>query len=107
MKQISYKISDLKGKKILNVEVMRAEFGRTYDSYICFTLENNERVLVHGGEVCNPRPTIEGMRSVNFYTPEEIGKKVELEEATKRREKENELDKKRRDFERLKKELGE
>lgn len=107
LKNITYKLKDLENKKIILIEKMRGEFGRTYDNYLCFTCEDGTRVMLHGGEPFDPRPSLEEMRKVNFFTPEEIGAKLESIEREKRQREKDRLANKRRELEKLKKELGE
>jgi hypothetical protein len=97
---------ELKGETIKDIDVIRAEFGRTYDNYILVTCESGKRVLFHGGNPWQPSPTLEEMRKTTFFTPDEIAEKVRWEEAKKRAKQEEEEERKRREYERLKKELG-
>ena len=107
MSNITYKLDSLKGKTIKSIEKLRGEFGRTYDNYLCFTCEDGTRVMLFGGEPYDPSPTIEEMRKINFFTPEEIGKKLETIEREKRRRQQDIVEQKKRDLNRLKEELGE
>jgi hypothetical protein len=107
LKSIKYKTKYLENKKVISIEKLRCEFGRTYDNYLCFTCEDGTRVMLHGGEPFDPKPPLEEMRKVNFFTPEEIGLKLEQIERQKRQREKDLLNKKRRELEKLKKELGE
>ena len=107
MNKITYKPKDLINKKITNEEIVSAEFGRTYDAYICFTCEDDSRIMLHGGEPYDPNPNLEDMRKINFFSPEEIGAKLEQIERDKRRREQERINQKKRELERLKKELGE
>lgn len=104
---ISYKLKDLENKTIIKIETMKAEYGRTYDKYLCFTCEDGSRIMLHGGEPHYPIPSIEEMRKVNFYTPEEIGKRLELIEKEKRQREKELLNNKKQQLQKLKEELGE
>lgn len=97
---------ELNGETIKKIESIRGEFGRTYDNYLLATCESGKRVLIYGGNTYNPNPTLEEMRSVTFFTPDEIAEKVRWEEAKKRRKQEELEESKKREYERLKKELG-
>lgn len=107
LKDITFKLKDLENKNIMSIEKMQGEFGRTYDNYLCFTCEDGTRVMLHGGEPFDPDPTLEEMRKINFFTPEEIGAKLEKIERKKRQQEKDRLNQKRRELEKLKKELGE
>jgi hypothetical protein len=107
MSNILYNFNELKGEVITKVESIRAEFGRTYDNYLCFTCESGKRVLIHGGNPYNPDVPVDEMRKVTFFTPEEIGEKVVKIELEKRRRKQQELEEKKRQLERLQRELQE
>ena len=106
LNKITYKLTDLK-IKIVNIEKICAEYGRTYDYYLCFTCDDGSRVILYGGEPYNPNPSLEEMRKVDFFTPEEIGEKLEQIEREKRHRKQQELEDKKRQLQKLKKELGE
>ena len=97
---------ELEGETIKNIEAIRAEFGRTYDTYILVTCESGKRVLFHGGNPWQPNPDLEEMRKTTFFTPDEIAEKVRWEEAKKRAKQEEEKERKLKEYERLKKELG-
>jgi len=104
---IRFKLKDLIGKTVTNIEVLRAEYGRTYNNYLCFTCSDGTRVLLYGGEPYGPNPDLKEMRRVKFFTPEEIAEKVKKEEI-RRREKIAEREQlERREYERLKKKFGE
>lgn len=107
MKDISYKIKDLEGKTIERIDVINAEFGRTYDRYLGFTCSDGTRVLLHGGQPYDPKPKLEDMRKTNFFTPKEIANKLEQIEIENRKKQQDSINAKRRELERLKRELGE
>lgn len=97
---------ELKGEAIKSIESIRGEFGRTYDNYLLITCESGKRVLIYGGNPYDPNPTLEQMRKTTFFTPDEIAEKVRWEEAKKRRKQEEIEESKRREYEKLKRELG-
>ena len=97
---------ELKGETIKNIEVMSAEHGRTYNTYLLITCESGKRVMIHGGNPYSPDPRPEDMRKTTFFTPDEIAEKVRVEEIWKRAKQKEEEERKRRQYERLKKELG-
>jgi len=107
MSEIYYDYASLKGETIVKVESIRAEYGRTYDTYLCFTCESGKRVLIHGGNPYSPNIDIEEMRKTDFFTPEEIGEKLAEIERQKRIRKQAQIEEKRRQLERLKRELDE
>lgn len=98
-------LNQLKGETVKKIDIIRDEFGRTYDRYIGVTCESGKRILFYGGDVYNPAPTLENMRETDFFTPEEIAERLKWDEAVKRRRKEDEKERKLRELERLKKEL--
>ena len=104
---VKLNFKSLIGKKIKEIESIRAEYGRTYNSYLLITCEDGERIIIHGGDVYEPNIPLETMREVDFFKPEEIASKVKWEEVERRREKERQKERKKRELERLKKELGE
>lgn len=106
MEKISHKMKDLNGEKIVKVEAIRAEYGRTYTTYLCFTTESGKRVMLHGGEPHDPNPEIEDMRKASFFTPEEIGDKLASIERRKRQREKEDKERKMRELERLQRELG-
>jgi hypothetical protein len=107
MSGILYKYEELKGEKVVKVESIRAEYGRTYDNYICFTCESGKRVLIHGGNPYDPNVDIEQMRKISFFTPEEIGEKLAKIEQRKRRREQERIDEKKRQLARLQREIEE
>ena len=105
MNNITYDYRELKDETIVKVESVRAEFGRTYDHYLCFTCESGKRVLIHGGSPYAPNPEIEEMRKVEFFTPEEIGEKLAKIERKKRQKQQELLEEKKRQLARLQREI--
>ncbi len=71
LKPITYKTKDLENKRIISIENLRGEYGRTYNNYLCFTCEDGARVMLYGGEPYSPEPELEEMRKINFFTPEQ------------------------------------
>lgn len=104
--KILLEVQELKGETIKNIEFIPVEFGRTYSLYIGFTCENGKRVLIHGGNPHSPEPTFKAMKETNFFTPEEIAEKVLRDETARRKRIKEKEEKIRREYERLKKELG-
>lgn len=107
LKDIKLGFDELIGEKIVSKESIRGEFGRTYNRYQLIECESGKRVMVYGGKPFEPKPSLEEMRKVDFFTPQEIAKKVERIERKKRKKKQEKLKKKQREFEELKKELEE
>ena len=97
---------ELAGEVVKSIESIPAEFGRTYDTYLLITCESGKRVLIHGGNPYDANPKLEQMRATTFFTPDEIAERVRWEEAVKRRKIEEEKERKRRELESLKRELG-
>lgn len=108
MNKILYNVKELQGEKIISVDVIRAEYGRTYNEYACFVCESGKRVMVavHNNP-WNAEPPIEEMRKTQMFTPEEIGEKLIQIETKKRQREKEDRERKKRELERLKRELGE
>lgn len=84
MNDISVNYKDLVNKKIKKIEVIHTEHERTCSHYLCFTCENGDRVLLHANGPYIPKPSLNEMRKVEFYTPEEIGSELVRIEKEKR-----------------------
>ena len=106
LKDIKLGFEELIGEEIVSKETISAEYGRTYSSYQLIICRSGKRVLVYGGKPYNPKPSLEEMRKVDFFTPQEIAKKLEKIEKKKRKKKEERLKRKQNQLERLKRELG-
>lgn len=105
---VSYDVKKLEGKTIKEVEVIKAEFGRTFPSYICFTCEDNTRVLVGAVNMFfDPEPDLSTMEKSKFFTEKDTIKK--RDEDIRKREEETKKSKeiRREEYERLKKEFEE
>jgi hypothetical protein len=105
--QISTKIASLNGKTIDRICILRGEFGRTYDQYAGFACSDGSRIMLSVAEPYSPDPTIEEMKKSTFFTEDEIAKKEDKiikEKQYRQREAE---ESKRRELDRLRKELGE
>ncbi len=103
-----HKLNHFINRTVESLELINAEYGRTYREYLCFKFTDGEKIMLYGNIPYAPKPTVEEMkRAPKFFTPEDISEKVLLDEREKRRMEEARLVKKRRDLEELKKELGE
>jgi len=104
------KKNNLIGKTIESVEVIKAEYGRTYDYYSCIVFTDKSKALINGDMLSvpwNPSPNIEEMKKApNFFSAEDIANKVLKIEQERRKVKEKEKEEKERQLNRLKKELG-
>jgi hypothetical protein len=100
-------LRDITGKTIHAVEVIRTESWRTHDTYICITFTDTSKIMLCGVEPYEPNPDIDEMKKApNYFSPQDIANKLlRLERERQLREK-NELDRKTREFERLKQELS-
>lgn len=100
--------SAFNGKTIKSAQMIKVEFGRTMDNYICFVFTDGSRFMISGGIPYSPNPDIEEMKKApDYFSAQEISQKV-LSDENKRRERiENDLKQKRYELDRLKKELGE
>ena len=106
MRNYDITFDKLIGKTIKSIEVIPGECGRTYDAYLGFACTDGTRVMIFGNNPYNPCPSLETMQNTNFFTPEEIGDKASWDAAVKKRAEEDRLESKRRELDRLKKELG-
>lgn len=97
----------MEGKTIKSVEKINAEYGRTYDIYICIVFTDNTKTLIHGGLPYDPKPTAKEMSNApKFFTPDDIAKRVKEDEQKKRRLIEEREDREKREYEALKKKYG-
>jgi len=97
---------ELVGEEVKSIESIRAEFGRTYDTYLLITCESGKRILMYGGNPYDPNPKLEQMRETTFFTPGEIAERILWDESVKRRKIKEEDERKRREYENLKRQLG-
>jgi nitrate reductase alpha subunit len=102
------KIEDIKGKTIQSAEIIRAEYGRTYNHYICIVFTDESKIMIAGDDApWNPDPEIEQMKKAPlFFTPDDIAEKVRYIEQEKRDRLKEEHKRKLDKFNELKKELG-
>lgn len=101
-------ILKLVGKTIQSIEFMPGEYGRTYKQYICIVCTDSTRIMFAGEEIYNPRPNLKDMEGLtNFFTPEDIAKKAKENFEKKQQAEKDSIERKRREYESLKKELGE
>lgn len=94
----------LEGKTIASAEAIRAEYGRTYDTYLCLVFSDGSKKLLSGHGVCySPRPTVEEMQKApNFFSADDIADRVRQDELEKRARMKRLEDEERRQFEKLK-----
>lgn len=101
-------LNQFAGKTISSVERIVAEYGRTYNHYLCFVFSDGSKSILYGDEPYNPKPSLKEMRKApNFYTPEDIADRVLRDEQESRRLAEQSRQQKLYQLEQLKKELGE
>ena len=102
-------IKEAVGKTIESVERIPAEYGRTYHSYTLIVFTDGTKVMQADGQPpWEPCPKLEDMQKASkFFTAEDIADKVLKIERAKRQKEKEQVDKKRRELERLRKELGE
>ena len=98
---------ELIGEKIVKIGSIKAEYGRTYDRYVCIICESGKRIMIHGGKPHSPDPAQEEMEKLLwFFTPEEVAEKVREINAKKKQAEQDRLKRKKEEYNRLKKELG-
>lgn len=96
----------LTGKTIESCEVIRAEFGRTYDQYICLVFTDGSKVMLYGSEPWQPEPPIDEMKKApHYFSASDIAYKVERDEIKRRDRIAEDKRQKQREYEKLKKEL--
>lgn len=97
------KIKELEGRTVRSVEVIPAEFGRTYNEYICITCSDGGRFLIGGsGALWNGAPRIGDMQKApNFFSAEEIAARVLQEEKDRRQYMAQQEAQQRREYEKL------
>ena len=99
-------IKELEGKTIRSIENIRAEYGRTVDNYICIVCSDGEKLLIGGGTVWKPRPTVDDMKKApNFFTAEEISDRVLWDEKARRTRDRESKESRKRQYEKMKKEF--
>lgn len=104
------KVADLVGKTIQSAEAIGAEFGRTYNAYLCLVFTDGERQimgLLHKNlELYNPKPPLEEMQNApNFFSPDDIADKMREIEQGKRLAVKKLHERKVAEYEKLRKEL--
>jgi len=104
MNNIIKNIKNIEGNTISSIEVIMAEFGRTYDRYTCIKFKDGTRVMIDETIPYEPDPTISAMKDApKFFTSEDISRRMEKDKRLKERREKQLLDKERREYERLKK----
>tara|TARA_Y100000034_G_C6832483_1_gene375907 strand:- start:112 stop:447 length:336 start_codon:yes stop_codon:yes gene_type:complete len=110
MKQEKIEPEDWVGKTIKSCEVIRAEHGRTYSSYLCVTFTDGSKhmISIFGfTRLYDARPPVEEMKKApNFFSPDDIADEVKRLEVENRKRVAEAKRHKEYQFEKLKKELG-
>ncbi len=103
-----YDVKILEGKTIQSIEVISAEFGRTYNSYTCIVCEDGTKIMLADGDSkpYNPKLKIDEMkRAPNYFTPDDIANRVKAIEIDNRQRQKQDRERKTHEYERLKREL--
>ncbi len=103
------KPSDMNGKTIESSDLIRAEFGRTADWYLCLKFTDGTRMLIGatGFGFYSPTPDAKEMRKAqNFFTAEEITEKINKDERVRQSRERYKKDAKLRMLRDLQRELG-
>jgi uncharacterized Fe-S cluster-containing radical SAM superfamily protein len=104
-----FTIKQLEGKTIKSIEVVSAEYGRTYNFYTCFVCEDGTKILIADGcsEPYSPNIQVEEMKKApKYFSPEDIANRV-LEIEKKQRQAQEDIRKRKlNEYRRLGKELG-
>lgn len=105
------KAKDLVGKTIQSAELIGAEFGRTYNAYLCLVFTDGTKQmmgLLHKNfEIYNPKPPLEEMQKApSFFSPNDIANEMRDIEQSKRDATKRLRERKVVEYEKLRKELG-
>ena len=104
-----YDVKILEGKTIQSIEVISAEYGRTYNSYVCVVCEDGTKIILADGDSkpYEPKPKVDEMKKApQFFTPDDIANRVRDIEIDNRQRVKQEQERKTREYNSLKKELG-
>ena len=89
--------------------VISAEWGRTYNSYTCFVCTEGTKIMLADGDSkpYDPKPKVDEMQKApQFFTPDDIANRVKAIEINNRQKTKQEQERKTREYNSLKKELG-
>ena len=97
-----------RNKTVQTVEIIKAEFGRTYETYICFVFTDGSKFMLHGGIPYSPNPEIQDMKmALAYFSAQDIADKMLRDENDRRRRMQDQMNQKKYILEQLKHELGE
>ena len=104
-------VNDLVGKTIQSAEAIQAEFGRTYEAYLCLVFSDGTRGMIgvvgNGLDLYNPDPQVtEMMKAPKYFSPDDIADKVRENETKVRAARKEARARKMREYKTLQKELG-
>ena len=100
------KLLDCIGKTIKTVEIIGAEFGRTYYHYTCIVFEDGDKILLthDGREPYHPCIDPEEMKKApNFFSVDDITNRVREIEEKRRRDNADYERRQKEEYEKLKK----
>ena len=103
------RVTEMNGKTIENCYLIKAENSSSLYHYFCIRFTDGTRQILHAhnNAVYDPKPTIEEMRSApGFFTQEDIMERHAYEEGRLAQRKKNALDRRRREYEKLREEFG-
>jgi hypothetical protein len=101
--------NEIVGKTIASAVIIRAEWARTYDRYLCLTFTDGTKKLigVTGWDLHDPKPSIEEMKKApDYFSPEDIAARVLADEKESRRRASDIERRERAEFERLQERYG-
>lgn len=97
---------ELKGKTIQSCEVIHAEYGRTYDQYICLVFTDGSKLILTGSTPWEPDPPVDEMKKApGYYSAVDIANKVERDENRRRARIAEDKRRDQQEYERLKKQF--
>lgn len=104
-------IKDFNGKTISASELIQAEYGRTYDAYLCLVFTDGTKAMLgcvsHPINLYGPKPLIEEMKKApSFFSPEDIAERVVIDERDRRQIITNQQQRDKNEYKRLKKKLN-
>lgn len=74
-------ITDLTNETIATVEVIPAEYGRTYRNYICITCASGNKIILCGDIPYDPNPRLQDMQKASsFFTEADLAAKRSKDE---------------------------
>ena len=101
------KLTEMQGKRIVSVETIQAEYGRTNSQYILLTFEDGTKINIAGTIAYSPEPFLEEAKKAPVYfDADELARIVKRDYARQRESEARQRENEERDFAVLKAKLG-